>query len=327
MGYLLGVDGGGTKTEFVLVDAEGRVRATHQGGSGYYIQIGFDGLHDLLAEGVRAVLAQVSGTPADIDYAFFGLPAHGEDSTAEPMLDVVPEAVLGHRRYRCGNDVICGWAGSLGGADGIHIVAGTGSIGYGEHAGKSARGGGWGEVFSDEGSAYWIAISGLNAFSRMADGRLARGPLYDIFRQAFDLKNDLDICGDVFGREAPSRDRIAAMSRLVSQSAEAGDRVALKIFDSAGYELAAIVDAIRLRLGYAPDEPVALSYSGGVFRCGAVILDPFRQHLGAFSSVYDLRKPLHAPGIGSVLYAARLYGRPFRPEELVLLSDPAGNCE
>ena len=319
MGYLLGVDGGGTKTEFVLVDAKGHVRATHQGGSCYYIQIGFDGLHELLAEGVQAVLSQVSGKPEDIDFAFFGLPAHGEDSIAEPMLDVVPEAVLGHRRYACGNDMICGWAGSLAGADGINIVAGTGSIGYGEHGGLSARGGGWGEVFSDEGSAHWIAISGLNAFSRMADGRLAKGPLYDLFMQALDLKSDLDICGYVFGRETPSRDKIAAMSKWVSQSAEAGDRVALKIFDSAGYELAAIVDAIRAKLNYAPDEPVALSYSGGVFKCGALILEPFRKHLNQFSIMYDLRKPLHAPSIGSALYAARRLGRPFSADVLATL--------
>lgn len=324
MGYLLGVDGGGTKTEFVLVDAKGHVRATYQGGSCYYIQIGFDGLHELLAEGVQAVLSQVSGKPEDIDFAFFGLPAYGEDSIAEPMLDVVPEAVLGHRRYACGNDMICGWAGSLAGADGINIVAGTGSIGYGEHGGLSARGGGWGEVFSDEGSAYWIAISGLNAFSRMADGRLAKGPLYDVFMQALDLKNNLDICGYVFGRETPSRDKIAAMSKLVSQSAEAGDRVALKIFDSAGYELAAIVDAIRAKLNYMPDEPVVLSYSGGVFKCGALIIEPFQKHLNQFSMMpdsprYDLRKPLHAPSIGSALYAARRLGQPFGPDVLAAL--------
>ncbi|MEI9903464.1 MAG: BadF/BadG/BcrA/BcrD ATPase family protein [Asticcacaulis sp.] len=73
--------------------------------------------------------------------------------------------------------MICGWAGSLAGADGINIVAGTGSIGYGERLGRGARAGGWGEVFSDEGSAYWIAVQGLAAFARMSDGRLAKGPL------------------------------------------------------------------------------------------------------------------------------------------------------
>ncbi len=57
----------------------------------------------------------------------------------------------------CGNDMVCGWAGSLACADGINVVAGTGSICYGEYQGRSARCGGWGELFSDEGSAYWIA--------------------------------------------------------------------------------------------------------------------------------------------------------------------------
>lgn len=322
MGYLLGVDGGGTKTEFVLVDQGGRVVASHQAGTSYYIQIGFDGLHELLSQGVHAVLEQVSATAADVDHAFFGLPAYGEDSTAETMLDVVPEAVLGHRRYTCGNDMICGWAGSLGGADGINIVAGTGSIGYGERQGLSARGGGWGEVFSDEGSAHWIAISGLNAFSRMGDGRLVKGPLYDSFMQAMDLKNDLDICGHVFGRETPSRDRIAAMSKLVAEAAEQGDRVALRIFDSAGYELASIVDAIRLNLHYGADEPVALSYSGGVFRCGALILEPFRRHLNSFSTMYDMRAPLYSPAIGSVIFAARKSLGAVRPEFLEALAKP-----
>ncbi len=35
-------------------------------------------------------------------------------------------------RARIGNDMVCSWAGSLGGEDGISLVAGTGSIAYGE---------------------------------------------------------------------------------------------------------------------------------------------------------------------------------------------------
>ncbi len=308
--YFLGVDGGGTKTGFILADKTGHVVASHQLGTSYYIQIGFDGLHELLAQGVGALLDGVGATPDDITYAFFGLPAYGEDSHAQAFLDVIPEAVLGHHRYRCGNDMICGWAGSLGGEDGINIVAGTGSIGYGEHKGKSARGGGWGEIFSDEGSAHWIAVQGLNAFSRMGDGRLPKGPLYDVFMGAMDLKVDLDICGAVFGREPPSRDKIAAMSQLVAQAVGAGDAAARGIFDQAGRELAAIVDAIRLQLDYAVDETVPVSYSGGVFKCGDMILEPLRRHLGVLSRTYDLVTPLSSPSVGAILYAARLSGQP-----------------
>ena len=83
--------------------------------------------------------------------------------------------------------MVCGWAGSLGAEDGINIVAGTGSIGYGQRGSVSARAGGWGEAFSDEGSAYWIAMQGLNAYSRMSDGRLPKGPLHTLINEALNL--------------------------------------------------------------------------------------------------------------------------------------------
>lgn len=307
-GCYLGVDGGGTKTAFVLVDRAGRELARHEGGSSYHVDIGVEKLHVLLHDGVHSVLRQAGASADDVLYAFFGLPAHGEDSQIQPVLDVIPEALLGHRRYACGNDMICGWAGSLAGEDGINIVAGTGSIGYGERQGLSARGGGWGELFSDEGSAYWIAIQGLNAFSRMSDGRLSRGPLHDLLVQEFALTNDLDLCAHIYCRSAPQRDRIAAISRLVARAAVQGDEAARRIFVDAGEALAQIVDTIRQRLEYRPGEPVNLSYSGGVFQSGELILDPFRRRLSACSPDYRIISPRYSPAIGAAIYAARLDG-------------------
>ena len=307
-GCFLGVDGGGTKTAFVLTDGAGRELARHEGGSSYYIQIGFENLHTLLHDGVHAVLEKAGVSAKDVTYAFFGLPAHGEDSQVQPFLDVIPEAVLGHHRYACGNDMICGWAGSLGGEDGINIVAGTGSIGYGERRGLSARGGGWGEIFSDEGSAYWIAVQGLNVFSRMADGRLPRGPLYDLLMRELDLKTDLDVCAYVYSTTTPQRARIAGLSRVVARAATLGDDAARRVFVEAGQALAGIVDAIRLRLQYPAGEPVNLSYSGGVFGSGELILEPFRQQLSIHSPNYRIVTPRYSPAIGAAIYAARLSG-------------------
>lgn len=307
-GCFLGVDGGGTKTAFVLIDRNGRELARHEGGSSYYIQIGVENLHALLHDGVQAVLAKAGASPDDVVFAFFGLPSHGEDSQVQPFLDVIPEALLGHRRYACGNDMICGWAGSLGGQDGINIVAGTGSIGYGERQGLTARGGGWGELFSDEGSAYWIAVQGLNVFSRMADGRLPRGPLHGLMVQAFDLKDELDLCAHVYARPTPQRDRIAGLSRLVARAAGQGDEAAKGVFAEAGRQLADIVDAIRRRLEYPAGERVDLSYSGGVFASGDLLLQPFRQQLCTYSADYRIVPPLYSPAFGAAIYALRLSG-------------------
>ena len=320
----LGVDGGGTKTEFVLVDSAGQIRARHQGATAYYLQIGLDGLARVLGDGVAAVLAESKLTAGDIRFAFIGLPAYGEDSQLQDRLDALPETALGHRRYRCGNDMVCGWAGSLAGQDGINIVAGTGSIGYGERKGVAVRCGGWGELFGDEGSAYWIAVQGLNAFSRMSDGRMPAGPLHRILRKHFDVSTDLDICGRVMGDGEPSRDKIAALSRLVAEAAAERDVAALAIFDRAAHELTEIVEAIRVQLGYSGRETVLLSYSGGVFCSGDIVLRPLRRHLSVYSARYSLVAPVFAPGIGAALYAARLSGQPLDQTALARLPRLAG---
>jgi N-acetylglucosamine kinase-like BadF-type ATPase len=304
----LGVDGGGTKTHFVLVDGDGKLAAAHEGPTSYYLEIGMDGARRVLAEGLAALFGQAGVDGGAITHAFFGLPAYGEDSAAQALLDALPEPMLGHRRYRCGNDMVCAWAGSLAGADGINIVAGTGSIGYGERQAQSARAGGWGEVFGDEGSAYWIAVQGLNVFTRMSDGRLPKGPLHAVFTASLGLSTDLDICAKVLN--ARDRSNIAALSQLVARAADEGDGAAIRIFDDAARELATVVAALRNALAFEPDEPVAVSYSGGVFNAGALILGPLKHHLEQQPGNYRLAAPIVAPSIGAAIYAAKLAGQP-----------------
>src|SRR5450432_116074 len=152
----------------------------------------------MLARGILATLKQASLTPAAVDFAFLGLPSYGEDSSLLATLDAAGAPTLSAGRYRCGNDALCGWAGALGGEAGINVVAGTGSMAYGEYGGRSARAGGWGELFSDEGSGYWVAREGLQLFSRMSDGRVPRGHLYERFREHFRLAADLDLCAAIY---------------------------------------------------------------------------------------------------------------------------------
>lgn len=304
----LGVDGGGTKTRFALIDGDGRVLGEAQLGTTYHPHIGLDGVCAVLAEGVGKVLAAADRTTADIAYAFFGLPAYGEDSHAAALLQACPAAILGHDRYACDNDMVCGWAGSLACADGINIVAGTGSIGYGQRRGTAARAGGWGEAFSDEGSAYWIAMRGLNAYSRMSDGRLPKGPLHAIINAHFQLDNDLDICARVYGDNAYARGELAQLSHQVAEAARAGDVAAVEIFRDAGRELALICDTLRRALRFEADEPVPVSYSGGAFSAGELLLAPLTDALRAASLQFEVRTPLHAPHYGAALYAARLGG-------------------
>lgn len=306
----LGVDGGGTKTAFALVDAHGGVLARHEEGSTYHVDVGLPGVAATLQRGVQALLATAGVDGGAVRYAFFGLPAYGEDRAAQQALDQAAGAILGPERTLCGNDMVCSWAGSLACTDGISVIAGTGSMAYGEVAGRQARAGGWGELFSDEGSAHWIARAGLALFSRMSDGRVARGPLYDLMRARLALEDDLDLCGVVYGQLGGDRSRIAQLARLVSEAAGQGDEQAGWIFADAARELADMVDAVRSRLEVAPDLPLPVSYTGGLFGDGSLLLAPFERALAAGSRPYRLSAPRLAPVLGAAVYAARSAGQP-----------------
>ena len=305
MARYLGVDGGGSKTAFALIDGDGQLLARATAPSSYYFSEGFGVVEHVLTQGISDICSQAGITPADVDAAFFGLPGYGEASGDVAELDAVPGRVLGHHRYSCDNDMVCGWAGSLAGEDGINVISGTGSMTYGERLGRGHRVGGWGELFGDEGSAYWIATQGLNSFSRMSDGRLARGPLYDLLKARLEIGGDLDAVGLVIETWGGNRTNIAALSTTVCEAARSGDEAATAILTAGAAELATLVETTRVLVGFDDQEQVPVSYSGGMFSDSAY-LDLFRDALGRLPAKFDLRLPLLDPAMGAALYATKL---------------------
>jgi N-acetylglucosamine kinase-like BadF-type ATPase len=308
MKTFLGIDGGGTKTEFLLIDETGRVAASHRGGSAYYPQTGVEALQAMLVAGIQATLQQAGIAASQLGFAFIGLPAYGEDSALRSRLNSIVAEVLPLERYRCDNDMVCGWAGALCGRDGINIVAGTGSIAYGEFESRRARAGGWGELFSDEGSAYWIAREALTLFSRMSDRRQPRTALYELIREHFQLLADLDLCAAVYGPPPLTRSELAALAPLVARAARAGDTTARQLFEHAAQQLASIVHAVRALLEVPPRVRLPVSYSGGMFRMEELLKPMLETALGASGQSYEFVAPRLGPAAGAALYAARLAG-------------------
>jgi N-acetylglucosamine kinase-like BadF-type ATPase len=319
MARYLGVDGGGSKTAFALIDSDGHVLARATAPTSYYFNDGFDVVETVLNQGVTDICRKAAIETSDIDAAFFGIPGYGEASGDIEELDAVPGRVLGHDRYSCNNDMVCGWAGSLAGEDGINVISGTGSMTYGERQGMGHRVGGWGELFGDEGSAYWIAAQGLNAFSRMSDGRLTRGPLHALLRERLELTGDLDVVSLVIDTWGGNRSSIAALATTVCQAAREEDAVARTILGTAATELVTLIDTTRTLVGFTDPETVPVSYSGGMFSD-----DGFRAlfiaALDAQPAKYELKRPLLDPALGAALYAAKHGGQPLSDGALHQLS-------
>jgi N-acetylglucosamine kinase-like BadF-type ATPase len=320
----LGVDGGGTKTDFLLVDESGRVLAARRAGTAYYLETGVDAVRSMLTDGICATLAQASILPGDVTHACIGLPAYGEDSVLIARLDEIASDVLPMKAYRCVNDVVCGWAAALAGRDGINIVAGTGSIAYGEFESRSARAGGWGELFSDEGSAYWMAREGLSLFSKMSDGRADKGPLYALMREHFRVRADLDVCAAVYGPPPLARSEIAALAPIMARAARAGDTRVLRIFEAAAQELAAIVHAVRDRLAVPPRVALPVSYSGGLLQSSGLLLPLLEGVLQNGERSYKFAAPALSPSAGAALYAAKLAGTPLSLDAITQLARTHG---
>lgn len=306
----LGVDGGGTKTAYALIDSAGRIRARHVGPSVSHLAEGFSRATELLIGGIATTLEKAASAPAKVTFAFVGLPSYGEDSATTATMDAMPSALLDVNRYRCGNDMVCSWAGSLACTDGISVIAGTGSVAYGQYAGREARAGGWGELIGDEGSAYWIAREGLNLFSRMSDGRAVRGPLYELVRARFGISLDLDLCSRIYGESGSVRRVFAQFALLVHDAAQAGDAQASSIFDRATKELVECVAAVRRSLAVPDGEIIPVSHSGGVFNGATFSRDAFRSALESANLGFQYRAPLHTPDVGAAIYAAQLAAQP-----------------
>ena len=147
---------------------------------------------------------------------------------------------------------------------GVALISGTGSLCFGRNAdGATARSGGWGYRFGDEGSAYWIAIESLRAAARAADGRGPKTTLLRRVKRYYAIDKASDLITKVYSPEQ-NRAELAKLATLVFEEASTGDEVALAILQRAEQELAELIVSVANQLQLSPEEPLQLAFTGGV---------------------------------------------------------------
>ncbi|MHC1750199.1 MAG: N-acetylglucosamine kinase [Cellulosilyticaceae bacterium] len=304
--YYLGIDSGGTKTAFTLINENGDILATSIQGTAHVDQVGFEGLENTFSEGIKAVCTCSNITIDDLSFTFAGIPAYGENASYIPRMEACMRKIIGSNAFKCGNDVVAGWAGSLACKPGINLILGTGAIALGVNStNHSVRSSGWGHVCGDEGSAYWIAKKGIELFGKESDGRLPKTVLYDIFKSELNLTTDFDLIYLVLDTYKQDRGKVAQLAKLVYAAAAQGDAYAIKIFADAAYECFLMISAITKQLDFVG--PVPVSYSGSVFNSGKLVLEPLTQYLKEHHINAILEPPILTPDKGSALYALKLH--------------------
>lgn len=305
----LGCDGGSTKTEFLLASEETGLLSHKFFPACNYLETGEELFSTRMRTWIIEVLTDAGVEPEDLTFSVFGLPAMGEVEGLEEKVRnaLQPYALLG-KSLLC-NDSVLGWAGSLAGETGINIVSGTGSIAYGEDEfGNCKRVSGWSLLFDDPGSSTWVARQTLGEFFRQADGRSQRGPLYSILCEYWSLGDHPEYFGGkVLSTLNKDRTALASLQLQAKRALIAGDIAVRRIYDCAVDELVHTVDTVRNALRF-DTLPVKVSYSGGFFKNGEIILQPFREKLGNCGMV--LCAPCYTPAVGSLALAAKRYLSP-----------------
>ena len=304
-GFFLGVDGGQSSTVALIGDERGVVLGYGAAGPSNHVA-GPGGQEKLRKAVTISVSAAWNNSPfggrktlPEFESAFFGMTGGAEDKIA------VVRELISARRLEVSHDAITALIGATEGHPGIIVIAGTGSIAFGMNArGQTARAGGWGYVFGDEGSAFDLARRSLVAALRYEEGWGPATQLRDrivAFSNAKDLNEALH---KWYTLEFP-RDRVASFSRHLDEAAHAGDRVAREILRSGAGELAQLVARVRHRI-FRPREPVLVSYIGGVFK-SKIVRDRFRK-LVEQQGENHVRPPVLGPAAGALLAAYRNAG-------------------
>lgn len=298
---VLGIDAGGSKTTAWAADAQTRVddvtdwRPLAEGtsGCGNPRSAGFQNACSEIESAVRRALDQLRASmksQAPIRSICLAAAGAGRETERQELrswlLQRFPDA-----RVRVTDDALPVLAAASPQAVGIALICGTGSYAWGRNAdGATAKCGGWGALFGDEGSGYAIGIAALRAAAHAADGRGPKTLLLSRVLDELQIRKPDELIEVVYGRPM-TRAQIASLSTCVLQLADQ-DAVAADIAADAALSLARMVDTLSLQLklaavGNPPHTTLALT--GGVLMHHPAFrqqfLDRVRHPLAAVSLV------------------------------------------
>jgi N-acetylglucosamine kinase-like BadF-type ATPase len=167
--YYLGVDGGQSSTTALIADEAGRIVGRGQAGPCNHVAApeAEEKFKRVIGGCVREACedAKLDAETIVFTAACFGFSGGPHDK------EIYTRALIRSEKYKFTHDAEIALTGAHEGAPGIVVIAGTGSMTFGRNAeGKTARAGGWGYVFGDEGGAFDLVRRALRAALAAEEG-------------------------------------------------------------------------------------------------------------------------------------------------------------
>ena len=302
--YFLGVDGGGTKTAAILMDAQGKVVRTTRKGTGNIAVLD----RGSVAQLIRSILQELlpDGDTENIRWATFAFAGAGRPQEREGVTAIIRNT--GIRNFTVLSDAEILYYSIFGEEQGILISAGTGSICLVKGKDNQYHQiGGWGYLLGDEGSGFYIGSKAIRKALHDAELGLPPSRLTEKLLTFYGIGQPKSLITVVYSSVNPVR-LIASCARLVCEMAEHGDPEALAIVDDAAQALLNMaLEAIRY-FGGEMSQQYNISLAGSILTEIDIVARKFKEKAAGLGLQLQYITPRMETAAAAVLYSFQQAG-------------------
>lgn len=292
--YVIGVDGGGTKTTVALADLNGSIVRSITIGSASPRNIGIDKTVESVVGGIKKVIRK------NTVFIFVGLPAIEEEYKlkASEIEKKISRRVSKKAKIKVGSDQIVAFRSGTNEKSGVMIISGTGCSVHGWRGGREAKASGWGWL-ADEGSAIWTGRKVLQTVLKDIDSRGRKTELTKLVFKKLKVSTPEKLISKIYNDKFLKI--LASLSITADQAAKEGDRAARMIMREGGEEVALATEAVIKNLGFR-GKKFPLVLVGSMFNSDN-FKKSFELHIKQSASKANIIYPKEKPVLGAVKLA------------------------
>lgn len=289
MKTIIGIDGGGTKTEFILCNETGHIQKRLLYGTTNPVDIGLDKACDILKKGICELLEKENGETLAIDGMFIGLSGGSVSDNAAIIHKYIHET-FPKANFSNSSDAMNAISVGLLEDDGVILIAGTGSVAFARSGNSLNRVGGWGYLFDGAGGGYDLGAGVISVVLKELDGTGEKTLLTPLLKKELGMNADMAL----YQFYKKGKRFIASFAPLVFTAFKQGDSVAEKLLDKT---ILHWTELIKKASTYVPHTK-KLAIVGGLFKEKEILLPLLEKKL-------SLEKEFIIPSLPPVFGALR----------------------
>jgi len=304
MKYLIGIDGGGTKTDCAIADLSGKIINQITGKPSNFLVIGVEEAVENIFNLIEENLFQLEGDFSDVKQIVIGAAGAGRKEDVQILeksfLDYADQQGVHFKGIKVVSDAHIALEGAFPDSIGCILIAGTGSILFGkDEKGNIHRVGGFGRLIGDEGSGYSIGRKALNAVSKESDGRGEKTLITEILNNKMKVEHSDSLINKVYKEKLD----IASLAKIVIEAAEEDDEIAQDILDEEADELVLHIKSILEKIS---SNNLNVAFSGSLIDNKNFYSDLLKRKINSTLPKVKVAKASTSPLNGAILLAKRI---------------------